>query len=152
NKGGKTSSGQLQSRQRSRAHREAIGFDAEPLEQREVEIAQRDAFPRLRRIGLVLTVLEAAAGEDDRQVGVDVRIPVADAAAMEDHRAVQERAAVRLFNRSQLVEEMGELLHLVQLDLHEQVDILLKLPMVRQRVIPLANAQVRRGEAAADLQ
>src|SRR6476620_7677571 len=49
---------------------EAVGFDAEALEHGDVEIAERNALPLLAGIRLVLAVLEAATGEQDRQIGV----------------------------------------------------------------------------------
>jgi hypothetical protein len=49
---------------------EAIGFDAELLEHGDVEVRQR--IVALGVEGGVLAVPEAAAGEEDRQVGGDL--------------------------------------------------------------------------------
>ena len=64
--GGNPSRARLQSRERPRARPELVGVDAQSLEHAHIEIAQR------RRVVLVegqmLAVLEAAAGQQDRQV------------------------------------------------------------------------------------
>src|SRR5438874_6314043 len=72
---------QLQAGQRGAAGAKSLALQAESLQQRQIQIAKRDTTPRLVRIFFVLAVLEPAAGENDRQIGVDVRVGVAHAAA-----------------------------------------------------------------------
>ena len=71
-----------------------VGLDAQTLEHAHVEIAQGR---RVLRIEMqVLAVLEAAAGEEDRQIFRRVAAGVAEIAAGENGGAVEEVGVVFL--------------------------------------------------------
>ena len=94
---------------------ELRGRDSGPLEHREVQIIQG----RLLGIDEVPAALDRAAalaGEEDRQVVVVVAVAVADPAAVDDHRMVEERPFA-LTDRPELLEQVGELLDVEAVDL-----------------------------------
>lgn len=73
--------------------------------------------------GEALSVPEAAAGEDDGQVGGDVAVGVAHGAAVEDHGAVDERLAV-LRGGAEVGDELIEEAHVFVVDALELGDFL----------------------------
>ena len=91
----------LQSLQRSGAGAEAVGFEAEALEEGDVEVAEGRRILRVE--GEVLTVLEAAAGEMGSEVplyrAVQVRPPGLGAVAVHagNRRNPSTTAASRSF-------------------------------------------------------
>src|SRR5689334_11658560 len=81
-----------QARERPVAGPEMVGLDPQALEHAHVEIAQGR---RVLRIEMqVLAVLEAAAGEEDGQIFRGVAAGVAEIAAEENGRAVEEVGVV----------------------------------------------------------
>lgn len=89
-----SSSAQFQARQCPRARAELVGFDAEPLEHVDVKIAQGR-----RVVGIesqVLTVAKATASDKYRQIFGRVAAAVAQVAAEEDRRAIEQGVAVFL--------------------------------------------------------
>ena len=70
------------------ARSERVDFQAEPLQHRHVDIAQRRIVALIER--QVLPVFEAAAGQQDRQVSGVVAAGVAQVAAEQHHRAVEQ--------------------------------------------------------------
>ena len=115
---------------------EAVGFDAELLEHGDVEVRQR--VVALGVEGEVLAVPEAAAGEDDGQVGGDVAVGVAHVAAVEDHGAVDERLAV-FRGGAEVGDELVEEAHVLVVDALELGDFLRVFPVVGQVVVALAD-------------
>ena len=72
-----------------RAGAERLGFDAHLLQHAHEQVGQRVVLGAIE--GDVALVLEAAAGQQDRQVVVVVRRRVAQVARIEDQRAIQQR-------------------------------------------------------------
>ena len=58
----------------------------------------------------------AATGDEDREIVVVVAVAVADAAAVDDHAAVEERA-IPFARPIELLEEIGKLLDVEAVDL-----------------------------------
>src|SRR6185436_18153085 len=85
---------ELQSRQRSRARPKLVRFDAQALEHADVEIAQGRRVLWLE--GEMLAVLETTTGEENRQVLRGMAAAVAEVAAQENGRAVEQIRAVLL--------------------------------------------------------
>src|ERR1051326_6500808 len=124
----------LQSRQRAGARPELVRLDPEALQHRDIEITQRRRLGGIER--QVLAVLEATAGDEDRQVARRVRAARPKIAAEEDHGAVQERL-VLLLGLLELAQEIAECGHRLQLDFLELVDLGRVLTVMRQVVMPL---------------
>src|SRR4051794_5794600 len=89
--------------ERAGAGAEPVGFDAQAVEHREVEVAQRRRVVGVE--GQMLAVLEASAGEEDRQVFGVVVAGVAEVAAEEDHGPVEQALAL-LPRRPELLQEI----------------------------------------------
>src|SRR5207248_2545671 len=97
----------------ARAGTEPVHFNAQALEHAEVEIAERR---RILDVELqVLAVPETAAGQKDRQVLHRVAAAVAQVAAEEDQRAVEQVGAVFL-RVLQLGEQVANGLHRLDFD------------------------------------
>ena len=83
------------------------------------------------RLGAVLDITgrgdepAPTAGKDDREIVVGVPVGVGVAAAVDDHRIVQDRVAVDVLARVKLAEEPGELLHIPLVDLRDLADAIL---------------------------
>ena len=76
------------------------------------------------------------AGDEDREVVVVVAVAVADPAPVDDHRVVED-GAVPLADRAELVQEVGELLDVVEVDLLDLRLLVAVLAVVREVVVPL---------------
>src|ERR1039457_2610531 len=57
-----------------------------------------------------------AAQYDRRQIAVAVDVPVAQTAAVDDHGVIEQRS-IAILNRLEPVDEVGELLHVMDVDL-----------------------------------
>ena len=79
----------FQSRQSPLRCRELIRLDAEAMQHREIKVAERVVVLLVE--GQMLAVLETAAGEEDREIHVRVRVRASHAGAVQDHRAVEQR-------------------------------------------------------------
>ena len=79
-------------------------------------------------------MLEAAAGEEDRQVAGVVRVPVAEVAAEEDRGSI-EQPAVSLAGSLELFDKAAEALDDLPLDLPQLRDLVRILTVVRQVVM-----------------
>lgn len=108
-----SSPAQFQSRQRSRARAESVGFDAEPLKHVDVKIAQWWRAVDIE--GQVLTVLEATTSEEDREVSGGVAAAVAKVTTKEDGGAIEQAVAVFL-RLLQSGEQVAHGLHRFQFD------------------------------------
>ena len=100
---------------------------------------------RVRRVAQVAAALQLArraAGEDDRQRIEVVLVAVAQAAAVEHHRVIEQRA-VAVGRRLQLLEEVAEHLHVIAVDHGELVHVLALVRVVRRVVEALAHAARR---------
>src|SRR5438128_1255612 len=86
--GGPSSANRRQPRERSRAGAEPIRLDAEPLQHADVKIAQGR---RVLRVEMqMLAMPESAARQQHRQVPDRMAAAVAQVAAEEDHRPVEQ--------------------------------------------------------------
>lgn len=109
----KSSPAPFQSRQRSLARAERVGFDAEPLQHVDVKIAQWRRVVGIE--GQVLAVLEATASNEHREILSRVAAAVAKVAAEEDRGAIEQ--AVTVFLRLlELTEHLTHGLHGFQFD------------------------------------
>ena len=81
----------------------------------------------------------AATGHEDRQVVVVVAVAVADAAAVDDHRVVKQRA-IALTDRLQLAEQVGELFDVKAVDLLDLFMLVRVAAVVREVVVAFGNA------------
>ena len=75
--------------ERAGAGAEAIRLDAHLMQHADEEVGQRLVVLAVE--GHVARVLEAAAGQQDRQVVAGVRRGVAHVAAVEDHGLIEQR-------------------------------------------------------------
>ena len=91
----------------------------------------------------------AVAGEDDRQVVVVVAVAVGDAAAVDDHRVVEQALAVDVLGLLQLVEEVGELLHVEVVDLGDLLEVVLLALVVGDVVVAVRDADLLEAAVAA---
>ena len=71
-----------------------------------------------------------------------VAVAVAVAAAVDDHRVVQDRAAVNVLGLLELLEEPGELLHVPEVDLGDLLELLLLALVMREVVVALGDPDV----------
>ncbi len=84
----------------------------------------------------------AGAGQDEGEVVVRVAVGVGVAAAVDDHRVVQERIAVDVGHLAQLVEEPGEVPAVPEVDLGDLLDPIGPVLVVRQVVVAFGDADV----------
>ena len=96
--------------------------------------------PALQRPG-------AAAGDQDRQIRVKVLIPVADAAAVQNHGVVEQRA-IPVRSGLQLLQEVREELYVKRVDLGEERQLLGVVSMVRQAMVRIGDAELGIGPRA----
>ena len=87
-----------------------------------------------------------AADQQDRQVVVRVQVAVAHAAAVEEHRVI-EQVAVAVRGRLQLLEEDREQVEVVHVDLGFLRDLLGDVVVVRHRVMAVGDADLRIASA-----
>ena len=86
----------------------------------------------------MLAVLEAAAGEDHRHVGADVRIGVAEVRAVEDHGAIEQRVFA-FVHGLEIADESGEQLHVPLVDDLELRYLALGFAVMREVVIAVGD-------------
>ena len=79
-----------------------------------------------------------------RQRIARVLIRIAHAAAVEDQRVIEQRA-VAVGRRVQLLQELGEQLDVVGVDLGDLGDVLRVVAVVRDRMVLLGDADLRVG-------
>ena len=94
-------------------------------------------------------MLEAAAGQEDRQVRGVVTGGVAHVAAKQDHRAVEQGFAF-LLRLLELGEQLAEGLHQLQFQQAKLRHFLRPGAMVRQAVVPFLMPYARHGLTAVD--
>ena len=85
-------------------------------------------------------MVEASAGEEDRQVPGVVRVPVAEVAAEEDRGLIEDRA-VALAAALELVEKAAEAPDDLPLDLPQLRDLVRILAVVREVVVRPRDAR-----------
>src|SRR6185369_13145146 len=99
------------------------------LEHAHVEVAQRRRILRVK--SQVLPVLEAPAGQEDRQVPDGMAAAVAEVTAQE-YRGPLEQAGAFLLRLLQLGEQVAQRLQRFDLDNLELIELAGVLPVVRQ--------------------
>ena len=102
------------------------------------------SFAGRRTCRPVLIVPPPLPDQQDRQVVVVVAVAVADAAAVDDHAVVEQRA-VAFLDRLQLAEQVGELLDVEAVDLLDLRLLLRVVAVVRQVVVAFGDADERVG-------
>lgn len=78
---------------------EAIGFDSKGLQDCREQIAQGNSLVVRGRQHLMFAVPERAAREEDWQILVAVRTAISHTTAGQDHRMIEQRTSIGLFNR-----------------------------------------------------
>ena len=131
--------------QRDRARgvaEQLVRMHAGPLQHRQKQVVHR----RVLRVPQDLAALDAAraADQDERQVDVRVLVRVADAAAVEHERVVQQ-VAVAVGGRLQRLEEVGGQADVVLVDLVALLELQRVVLVVRHRVVGAVDAQLRIG-------
>src|SRR6516164_5818266 len=107
------------------------------------------------RLGVMLYVsarLQGAAScssKDEGKVGVCVPVAVSIAAAVNDHRVVKQRVAVRVFSGLEFFQKSGELPDIPKVDVSDLVDPILSVHMVRQVVVAFGDSDVVERSIAA---
>ena len=108
---------------------EFLQVDFHTIEQRQPQIADR-RFLREYHVPTGLERARTAAGHEDGQVLMIVRVAIMDAASVSDHRMVKQRSWP-LLNRLELGQEVSQLLGMKDIDL-PQLRLLRTVPsMVR---------------------
>ena len=100
--------------QRPRAVAQSVEVDLHAVEHRDPEVIQR-GFLGVDDVAALLERAAGSASEDQREVVVVVGIAVGVAAAVGQHAVVQQRA-VSLFDRVQLLQQVGQLLDVERVD------------------------------------
>ena len=114
---------------------EAFFFDADALEQREEEVRHWNlSFVLDVSAGVEQTT--ASAGQDHRQILVAVAVGVAQRAAVDDHRVVEQRP-LPVLNRVEFGQEVSELLHHVLIDFLQVGDLLGVVAVYATLLVPL---------------
>ena len=86
----------------------------------------------------------SAAGDQARQVGVLVQVAVADAAAVDGHRVVEE-VAVAVRGLPQLLEETAQQRDVIEVDLRLPGHVVGVVPVVGHGVVLVRNPDLREG-------
>ena len=89
-----------------------------------------------------LSCPDGAAGEHDRQRAEVVLVAVAQRAAVQHERVIEQRA-VAVRRLLQLVDEVGELRHVVRVQLREAIHVAAIVRVVRQVVERIADGRLR---------
>ena len=121
----------FQSAERTVAGGEAVGLDAEALEDADEEIRQRIVLILVE--GEVLAVFESTACEQGREVGVRVGVRVAHAGSVENRSPVEE-GAIYAFRRGETVEKVRKFLELGFFDETQLGKLVRLVAVVGQRV------------------
>ena len=106
---------------------------------------------RVFRQGDVLSALQRAVAAADQDVGqgvIVVAVAVAHVRAIQEHRMIQQRA-IAIGCRRHLGDEVRKALHVVALDLHQLVQALHVIGVVRQGVERIRHANVVVGAIGA---
>ena len=90
----------------------------------------------------------AAARQQHRQVFVAVAVAVAQAAEVDDHRAVEQRA-IRFPGRLEFFQEVSEDLRVQAVDLGDLLDPFGVAAVVRERVVRVGDVDLRVDAHAA---
>ena len=139
----------LHARHRPRAARELVRLDAHALQHGDEEIRQRLVVLLVE--GEMLAVLEAAAGEDEREIRRVVGVRVGEVRAVEEHRVVEQRA-VGFLHARESIEQAREAAELRFLDLLQLGDLRLVVAVMRERVRLVFHAgNVWRDEQRAEV-
>jgi hypothetical protein len=107
------------------------------LEHGNEEIAER--FVVIAFEGVVLAVLEAAASEQNGEVGVVVLVRIAHVAAEENHRAVEEAGVVFVL-RGEALDEFAIEHHLLAVSVFELFHLFGRLTVMAEAVVAVGGA------------
>src|SRR6516162_4018811 len=118
---------------------DALHLQARLVEDREVQIGNRRVFGKVDLLSALLERARAAADEDVRQRIIAVHVAVAHVGAVEQHRIVQERAFA-VGRGGELLDEIPEPLHVIALDLHQLLEPVEVIGMMRQRMEGVRHA------------
>ena len=91
----------------------------------------------------------AMASKNHRQIIVVMFIAVANAAAIHDHRIVQDRLAIYILSLLQFLKKPGEGSHVIAVDLRNFLSIFLFLELMGEIMVALWHANLREGAVAS---
>ena len=115
---------------------QTIQRDADAIEHGKIEVVER------LRVDLEMPAgfdgATPLTGHHDRKVVVIMTVTIADPAAVDNHRAVKQRARA-LPNRLELAQQIGELLDVKSIDDLELLVLLDVASVVRQVMVPVCD-------------
>jgi hypothetical protein len=115
-----------------------VSLDTEVLQHGDEEIAEGFVLHGVE--GEVLAMFEAAAGEENGQVGAVVDVRIAEVAAVEDHRLIQQACAIGGRCGGESGEEIAQVTHLLEVHFFEFGELFLRLAVVAEIVVTIAGA------------
>ena len=124
----------------------ALHRNAHLVQKRHMEVHERRIW-RQPDVPPTLDRPRTPAQDKDREVGVRMSIAVADPAAIQDHRLIEERA-IAVGGRTQSVKQMSEHLRVEDVDLRQFGEPLRIVAMVRHEVVRLGNTDLGIGPVA----
>ena len=107
---------------------DAFFRNAHPIQHRQEQIRHRGLLG-ISKMASALDLARGAAGQQDRQIIMGMHIAVAQAAAVHDHRPVQQ-IGIAVRSRTKLVQKIRESLDVMGVDLCKLVDFYLIALMV----------------------
>src|SRR5688572_9842572 len=133
--------GMLRKPDAPRAVAELLDGYTDVVEQRQQQVRQR----RAGRLDATLTAAQpprAPADDGERQVEMSVQVWITERAAVQEHRVIEQRA-VAFRRRSKLTQERREQIRLIRVELRVALDVLGLLLVMRHRVMPLREPDLR---------
>jgi len=82
------------------------------------------------------------SGDDDGKIIVVVAVSIGNAATIDDHRVVKQGLAVHVFGGFEFIEEIGELLHVEDINLGDFIQVGRLLLVVGNVVVALGDADL----------
>ena len=123
-----------------------VAVNAQAVEQGQEQVGHRRAV-RVPQVAPTAQRAVSTAGHQRRQVVVGVRVGIAQAAAVDDHRVVEQRS-VLVLRVPQLAEEVGQHRHVVAVDHLQPRHLLRVVLVVRQAVVGVGDADGAVGPVA----
>src|SRR5262249_54312846 len=127
---------------------------AQALHMRNIGLVQHgeEQIGHWRPLGILdvtsaLDPVDAAGDQQERQVGIEVQIGVAQRSAVHDHRVIEQRT-VAVRRGAQLVEVISQHLRMEDVDLDGLLDLLRVALVMRAGMMGIAKSDLRIGAAA----
>lgn len=91
----------------------------------------------------------AAAGENDGKIEVRVPVAICMSATVNDHGVMEQRITICVLGLLHSFKEAGKVLHVVVVDFADAFNGLLAAAVMREIVVPLRDANLRKGTVGA---